>query len=299
MGQLNLDEYADNIKLYDPFVPKESDTRQKIGLTDDILFILRNEKAGTQDIEIPEDYNAKRRLVRALLNIRQPLPLDREMMMKLDTLLQIELEEKTVIETEQLETIRGQYPDSSISQADKMSLWQGDITALRADAVVNAANKALLGSMQPLHDCVDNAIHSAAGPMLRDDCAEIIHVQKREEETGDAKITRGYNLPAKYVIHTVGPDVEQGGGLTEEHQELLSSSYISCLELAVQLDDINTLVFPAISTGEFGFPTQQAAEIAIGTVNEWLERNDHHFSKIIFDVNGEFDREIYLNILGK
>ncbi|WP_052747350.1 protein-ADP-ribose hydrolase [Salinicoccus sediminis] len=299
MGQLNLDEYEDNIKLFDPFVPEESDITQKTGLTDDILFILRNEKAGTQDIEIPEDYKAKRRLVRALLNIRQPLPLDKEMMAKLDTLLQIELEEKALIETEQIETVRKQYPDSSISQADKMALWTGDITAVRADAVVNAANKALLGSMQPLGASVDNAIHSAAGPMLRDDCAEIIHLQKNEEQTGDAKITRGYNLPAKYVIHTVGPAVEQGGGLTEGHQELLSSSYISCLELATQMDDIRTLVFPSISTGESGFPVQQAAEIAVGTVNEWLEKNDHHFSKIIFDVDGEFHREIYLNILEK
>ncbi|WP_017549322.1 protein-ADP-ribose hydrolase [Salinicoccus carnicancri] len=299
MGQLNLDEYADNINLFKPFVPKESQLSQKAGLTDDILFILRNEKAGTQDIEIPEDYKAKRRLVRALLNIRQPLPLDREMMTKLDTLLQIELEEKVVIETEQIETIRERYPDSSISQADKMALWQGDITAMRADAVVNAANKALLGSMQPLSDNVDNAIHSAAGPMLRDDCAEIIHVQKNEEQTGDAKITRGYNLPAEYVIHTVGPVVEQGGGLTETHEELLSSSYISCLELATQMDDIKTVVFPSISTGEFGFPAQQAAEIAVGTVNEWLEKNDHNFSKIIFDVYGDFDRDIYLNILEK
>lgn len=299
MGQLNLEKYEDNIKLNRPFEPKTIDITSKNILVDDILFILRNEKSGTQDIEIPEDYTAKRRLIRALLNIRQPLPLDKEMMTKLDTLLQMELEEKTIIETEQLDTIRNQYPDTSISQADMMSVWQGDITGLRADAVVNAANKELLGCMQPLHECIDNALHSAAGPMLRDDCAEIIHVQKGEEQTGDAKITRGYNLPAKYVIHTVGPTVPAGDGLTENHQQELSASYTSCLELANQRDDIKTMAFPSISTGEFGFPVENAAEIAVGTVNEWLEKNEHHFEKIIFDVFGDYDRDIYVNIFNQ
>lgn len=299
MGQLNLEKYEDNIKLHRPFEPKTSDITSKNILVDDILFILRNEKSGTQDIEIPEDYTAKRRLIRALLNIRQPLPLDKEMMTKLDTLLQMELEEKTIIETEQLDTIRDKYPGTSILQAEMMSVWQGDITDLRTDAVVNAANKELLGCMQPLHECIDNALHSAAGPMLRDDCAEIIHVQKGEEQTGDAKITRGYNLPAKYVIHTVGPVVPGGDGLTENHQQALAASYTSCLELANQMDDIKTVVFPSISTGEFGFPIENAAEIAVGTVSEWLEKNEHHFEKIIFDVFGDYDRDIYVNIFNQ
>lgn len=299
MGQLPLDKYASNIKLREQFKPKQSENSDKETLVDDILFVLRNEKAGTQDIDIPEDYKAKRRLIRALLNIRQPLPLDKGMMTSLDTLLQMELEEKSIIETEQLETVRDYYPDTSISQAGMMSVWQGDITALRTDAVVNAANAQLLGCMQPLHGCIDSAIHSAAGPMLRDDCAEIIHIQKGEEQTGDAKITRGYNLPSTYVIHTVGPVVPKGDGLTEQHQQDLASSYTSSLELASQMDDIQTLVFPAISTGEFGFPIKNAAEIAVGAVNEWLEKNNHHFEKVIFDVFGDYDKEIYLNIFNQ
>ncbi|SFK90454.1 protein-ADP-ribose hydrolase [Salinicoccus halodurans] len=296
MEQLSLDKYASNIKLREPFIPKQSEISDKEILVDDILFILRNEKAGTQDIDIPEDYKSKRRLIRALLNIRQPLPLDKEMMIKLDTLLQIELDEKTIIEAEQLETIRSHYPDTSLSQADKMSLWQGDITELRADAITNAANAQLLGCMQPLHNCVDNAIHSAAGPQLRDDCAEIIHVQKADEQTGDAKITRSYNLPSGYVLHTVGPTVPKGDGLTERHMQELASSYSSCLEIASQFDDIKTLVFPSISTGEFGFPITQAAEIAVGTVNEWLENNTHDFEKIIFNVFNEADKDVYMKI---
>lgn len=296
MGQLPLEKYASNIKLNEPFKPKRSEISDREILVDDILFILRNEKAGTQDIEIPEDYKAKRRLIRALLNIRQPLPLNKEMMMKLDTLLQMELEDKVTIETEQLETISEQYPDTSLSQADKMSVFQEDIAVLRADAIINAANAQLLGCMQPLHDCVDNAVHSAAGPQLRDDCAEIIHIQKGEEQTGDAKITRGYNLPSRYVIHTVGPVVPKGDGLTEQHQQDLASSYTACLELASQFDDIKTLVFPSISTGEFGFPAGQAAEIAVGTVNEWLENNAHHFEKIIFNVFSESDKAVYIKV---
>lgn len=299
MGQLNLDQYASNIKLDRPFVPKESEIKDKEQLVHDLLAILRLEKAGTQDIEIPDDYEAKRKLVRALLNIRQALPMEKEMPRKLDTLLQIELNEKAIIETEQLRTIKDSYPDTSISQADKISLWQGDITALRTDAITNAANEKLTGCMQPLHECVDNAIHSAAGPSLRDDCAEITHVQKNDEETGDAKITRGYNLPSSYVLHTVGPVVPQGDGLTVEHQEQLASCYKSALDLASSKDDIKTLAFCSISTGEFGFPVNGASKIAVDTVNEWLESNDHHFEKIIFNVFSEDNKEVYEQILKK
>ncbi|WP_342387383.1 protein-ADP-ribose hydrolase [Salinicoccus bachuensis] len=293
MANIGLQKYADAIKLNDPFEPKLAGTKNREALVDDVLVILRNEQAGTQDINIPDDYEAKRRLIRALLNIRQPKPLNREMMLKLDTLLQLEKEEKQTVAAIELSAISHDYPKTDVSGADRMVLWQGDITAIEADAIVNAANEKLLGCMQPLHDCIDNAIHSGAGPMLRDDCAEIIHRQKSDEETGNAKITRGYHLSAKYVIHTVGPALGQDEALTEAHEAVLASSYQSTLELADEMEDIRTVVFPSISTGVFGFPKDRAAEIALGTVGSWLKSHDHHFDAIVFNVFSEADRQIY------
>lgn len=293
MANIGLQEYADAIKLNDPFEPKLDETMDKEALVDDVLVILRNEQAGTQDIDIPDDYKAKRRLIRALLNIRQPKPLNKEMMLKLDTLLQIEKEEKQTVAAKELPVISKEHSKADISSADRMALWQGDITSIEADAIVNAANEKLLGCMHPLHDCIDNAIHSGAGPMLRDDCAEIIHRQKSDEETGNAKITRGYHLPARYVIHTVGPALTGDETVTEAHEGALASSYRSALDLADEMEDIRTVVFPSISTGVFGFPKQRAAEIALETVGSWLKSHDHHFDAIIFNVFSEADKQIY------
>lgn len=293
MANIGLQKYADAIKLNDPFNPKLAATKDKEALVDDVLVILRNEQAGTQDIDIPDDYEAKRRLIRALLNIRQPKPLNKEMMLKLDTLLQIEKDEKQTVAAIELPTISHDHPETDVSGAERMALWQGNITTIEADAIVNAANEKLLGCMQPLHDCIDNAIHSGAGPMLRDDCAEIIHRQKSDEGTGNAKITRGYHLPAKYVIHTVGPALGQDETLTEAHETALASSYRSTLDLADEMEDIRTVVFPSISTGVFGFPKERAAEIALGTVGSWLKSHDHHFDAIVFNVFSEADRQIY------
>ncbi|MFC3418570.1 protein-ADP-ribose hydrolase [Salinicoccus hispanicus] len=296
MANIGLQKYAKAIKLYEPFEPVMADDTDKETLTDDVLEILRNEKAGTQDIDIPDDQVAKRRLIRALLNIRQPLPLKKEMMRKLDALLHFEKEEKHTTYAAEIPNAVSAFPGTEIQGAERMALWQGSITDIKADAIVNAANEKLLGCMQPLHDCVDNAIHSAAGPMLRDDCAEIIHRQKSDEETGFAKITRGYHLPSTYVIHTVGPAVDSETPLNDVHVAELISSYQSCLDLAHELEDIRTIVFPAISTGVFGFPKQRAAEIAVTTVGNWLKQNDHHFDRIIFNVFSEADKAIYEDV---
>lgn len=152
--------------------------------------------------------------------------------------------------------------------SDKFVLWQGDITQLNADAIVNAANKYMLGCFQPLHACIDNAIHSAAGPQLREDCETIMSNQKESEMTGGAKITRGYNLPAKFDLHTVGPIVPKGTELTEKQKAELASCYQACLEVANEIGGIKTIAFCAISTGVFGFPKPDAANIAIKTVND-------------------------------
>ncbi|TVT27645.1 protein-ADP-ribose hydrolase [Salinicoccus cyprini] len=296
MANIGLQEYANAIRLYEPFEPVMAENTSKETLTDEVLEILRNEKAGTQDIDIPDDQIAKRRLIRALLNIRQPLPLKKEMMQKLDALLHLEKEEKDTVSAAELPNAVADFPDTGIQCAESMALWQGNITDIKADAIVNAANEKLLGCMQPLHDCVDNAIHSAAGPMLRDDCAEIIHRQKSDEEIGTAKITRGYHLPSAYVIHTVGPAVTNETPLNDVHVAELISSYQSCLDLAHEIEDIRTIAFPAISTGVFGFPKQRAAEIAVTTVGNWLKQNDHHFDRIVFNVYSEADKAIYEDV---
>lgn len=155
----------------------------------------------------------------------------------------------------------------------------------------------MLGCFQPFHACIDNAIHSAAGPQLREDCNMIMSIQGESEATGGAKITRGYNLPSKFVLHTVGPIVPKGTELTEQQKTELASCYRSCLDLANEIAEIKTIAFCAISTGVFGFPKPKAAGIALRTVNEWLNTNsNHHFENIIFNVFSDEDYREYLNV---
>ncbi|MBQ6909662.1 MAG: protein-ADP-ribose hydrolase, partial [Synergistaceae bacterium] len=171
-------------------------------------------------------------------------------------------------------------------------LWQGDITRLNADAVVNAANSKLLGCFQPNHNCIDNILHTMAGVQMRLDCYNLMQEQKHDEPEGQAKITSAYNLPAKFVIHTVGPYVL--GELTQEHKNLLASCYNSCLDLAAQ-NNLKSIAFCCISTGVFNFPNEPAAQIAVNTVIKYLEHNKD--LKIIFNVFKDLDLEIYNKIL--
>lgn len=172
-------------------------------------------------------------------------------------------------------------------------LWQGDITSLEVDAIVNAANSQLLGCFVPHHRCIDNAIHSQAGLQLRLACYQLMKAQGHLEATGQAKITPAYNLPANYVIHTVGPIIQTGVGPQDE--ELLASSYQKSLELAVEKGLIS-IAFCCISTGEFRFPQKLAAEIAIKTVRAFV--HDHPQLQVIFNVFKDEDREIYQELLG-
>ena len=173
-------------------------------------------------------------------------------------------------------------------------LWQGDITTLKCDAVVNAANSALLGCFCPNHGCIDNAIHTYAGVQLRLACAGLMKKQGHDEPMGQAKITAAFNLPCKYVIHTVGPIV--GGRLTERDRGMLRSCYLSCLALADE-NRLDSIAFCCISTGEFHFPNVKAAEIAIRTVKEY-KAETHSKIKVIFDVWKNEDYEIYSRLLG-
>ncbi len=173
--------------------------------------------------------------------------------------------------------------NSRYPATDSVSLWVGDITRIKADAIVNAANKEMLGCQIPNHRCIDNAIHSAAGPRLRDDCATIIETQQTIEPVGAAKLTHAYALPATYVVHTVGPQLVPGAAPTELEQAQLASCYKSCVDVAAELDTIATIAFCGISTGLFSFPHRPAARIALTTIAQWVEANPGRFERVIID----------------
>lgn len=213
-----------------------------------------------QATQFAEDTESQRHLLRSLMNVRYPgKRFSPEFLRLQDELLTEEQEEKGVVDVLELPTVNS---DSRIS------LWQGDITCLKADAIVNAANSQMLGCFIPCHACIDNAIHSAAGLQLREECQELMQAQGHEEPVGRAKITKGYNLPAKFVLHTVGPAVS--GTVTREDEKKLESCYRSCMELA-EANGIRSIAFCCISTGVFCFPNERAAEIAIQTVREYLK----------------------------
>ncbi len=172
-------------------------------------------------------------------------------------------------------------------------LWQGDITTLKCDAIVNAANSGLTGCYAPNHRCIDNAIHTFAGMELRAACAEIMREQGYPEPTGRAKITPAFNLPCRYVLHTVGPIVENQP--TERDCELLESCYHSCLALAAE-NQLESVAFCCISTGEFHFPNERAAQIAVRTVRAFMNQSTS-VKRVIFNVFKDIDKQIYERLL--
>ncbi len=247
-----------------------------------LLRALLRER-GQEDGPLPGEAEEQKRLLRALMNVRAPAPLSRDFFAVQDEYLREAIAEKGVTRLEDLTPVE-----------DGLYLWQGDITTLECDAIVNAANSGMTGCYRPNHSCIDNCIHTYAGVQLRLRCAEIMEAQGYEEPTGQAKITPAYNLPSKYVIHTVGPIVE--GPLTEEHCRLLASCYRSCLDIAAE-NGCGSIAFCCISTGVFGFPKREAAKIAVGTVKDW-KRESGSGIRVIFNVFGNEDWEIYREILG-
>nr|WP_325212217.1 protein-ADP-ribose hydrolase [uncultured Oscillibacter sp.] len=256
---------------------------EKIRYLNGILLREMPEYCG-QAAEFPLEDAAQRRLLRSLMNLRPPAPLDPGFLRVQDELLSQEREAKGVVDGEALP-----------AAAPGISLWQGDITRLAVDAIVDADNSGLLGCFHPCHGCVDNAIHSAAGLQLREECHELMKAQGGPEPAGRAKITRGYNLPARYVLHTVGPVVR--GRVTRRDREELASCYRSCLELAAE-KDLRSVAFCCISTGEFHFPNREAAEIAVKTAAAFLRR-DTSVKKVIFNVFKDMDAQIYRELLGE
>lgn len=270
------------------FVPKKLLSKEGKFMAQDkkreyLITELLNERPEYADISIPKEKTDQKKLLRALFNVRLPLPIGDEFLGVQDEYLQEEIAQKGITSIDDLESIK---PD--------IYLWQGDITTLKCDAVVNAANSKMLGCFCPNHGCIDNAIHTFSGVQLRLKCAEIMQKQGKSEETGKAKITPAYNLPCKYILHTVGPIVT--GELTDRDCELLRSCYRSCLALAGEYK-LNSVAFCCISTGEFHFPNDKGAKIAIETVSEYKKLTNSKI-KVIFNVFKNSDYEIYREYLG-
>lgn len=249
------------------------------------LFLIQsllNERPSCQKQIIPADSERQKILLRGLMNVRRPVRIGADFLQVQDDYLQDETAAKGITDVADLTPVQpGLY------------LWQGDITTLKCDAIVNAANSGMTGCYIPNHRCIDNAIHTYAGVELRLACAELMGQQGYPEPTGQAKITPAFNLPCKYVLHTVGPIIE--GGVTRRDRELLASCYRSCLELAAE-SSLESVAFCCISTGEFHFPNEQAAQIAVETVKQFMNRNTG-VKKVIFNVFKDLDKAIYEKLL--
>ena len=249
-----------------------------------LIRALLDEQPQYRRITIPSDEAEQRQLLRGLFNVRMPGRIGDEFLRIQDEYLQEVTRQKGVTRLRDLTPMEpGIY------------LWQGDITTLVCDAIVNAANAGMTGCYQPCHNCIDNCIHTYAGVQLRNVCAEIMEKQGYEEPTGRAKITPAFNLPSRYVIHTVGPIVQ--GRLTKRHEEQLASCYRSCLTLA-EKNGCRSIAFCCISTGVFGFPQDRAAKIAVEAVRTYRATN-HSSIEVIFNVFQNRDHELYRDLLGQ
>lgn len=249
------------------------------------IFLIKEllkENTAYQDVKIPADATGQRQLLRGLMNVRMPQNISKEFLKIQDSYLQEEAENKPIADV-----------DTLIPVQNGIYIWQGDITTLRCDAIVNAANSGMTGCYVPNHRCIDNCIHTFAGIQLRLDCADIMKKQGHEEPTGKAKITSAYNLPCRYILHTVGPIIS--GRVTDKDRELLASCYRSCLELAAE-NKLESVAFCCISTGEFHFPNEKAAEIAVDTVKNFLEKKTS-VRKVVFNVFKDIDKDIYRKLL--
>lgn len=295
-SDLSLDSYRKQIKLdelYDPGSGPVTTGDERIEIVTSLIDILINREHLAEDSVIPDDYPGKRRLLRALLNVRPPGPFKESFHENINRLLWDETREKEIFDCKTFIPLSDMYPGSCFRNGHKMFLWKGDITRLWVDAIVNAANDRLLGCFQPLHNCIDNVIHSAAGPQLREDCKTITDITGHPEPTGSAKITRAYNLPSDFVLHTAGPIIHNDV-VSELQKEQLASCYRNCLLLAGQIRDIRSIAFPCISTGVYSFPGGIASEIALNTVDEWLAGNPSRFTHVVFNVFLEEDFDFYV-----
>lgn len=255
----------------------------------ELVVSLETERYGAdgvsrEQIEESGDDGALFAQFRALVNTREPIPASEEFLEVQDRVLQSMIEDAGVTDADGL---------PHVPLDSRLSLWRGDITTIRADAIVNAANSQMLGCWVPGHHCIDNAIHTFAGVQLRLACAEIMRRQGHDEPTGQAKVTPAFNLPSRHVIHTVGPIAN--GRPTRRDRRLLAMSYLSCLDAAEEMG-CGSIVFCCISTGVFGFPQRDAAEIALSLVRHWLDEHESDMH-VVFNVFTEEDERIYHELL--
>ena len=248
-----------------------------------LIDSLLEEKKEYKKIILPQSAGEQKALLRSLMNVRMAAPISEVFLQIQDEYLKEETKRKGITDISVLKPVE-----------EGIYLWQGDITTLKCDAIVNAANSGMTGCYQPCHNCIDNCINTYAGIQLRNACAKIMEKQGYEEPTGRAKITPAFNLPCKYVLHTVGPIIQ--GHLTKRHEELLASCYRSCLELADE-NDVKSMAFCCISTGVFMFPNERAAEIAVQTVRDYRKEKNSGI-EVIFNVWKDVDYEIYRELLG-
>ncbi|HBA48692.1 MAG TPA: protein-ADP-ribose hydrolase [Lachnospiraceae bacterium] len=266
---------------------------------DYLLKEFKEDSCRYRNLEVGEDYEEKRMALRALMNIREPRFLTEDVVKVQDEFLSEEAREKGIVSLDMIPTVACQYRSRHI-YADKISIWQGDITRLEVGAIVNAANSQMLGCFVPCHRCIDNAIHSAAGMQLREECSRIMNHRRMkygrnyEEPTGTATLTSAYNLPCDHVIHTVGPIVY--GRLNDKLCQDLQNCYENVLQCCLE-NNIRSVAFCCISTGEFHFPNDRAAEIAWKTVSAFLEKHSDCMDRIIFNVFKDSDLELYRKIL--
>lgn len=249
-----------------------------------LIKYLLNEDAYYKDYKIPEVKIEQQKLLRALMNIRKPNSISDEFLTIQDEYLKERAKERGIVD------IRFFKP---VKYNNRIFIYQGDITTLKCDAIVNACNLKMLGCFAPLHDCIDNFIHTYAGIQLRLKMNEIMIEQGHDEKTGTCKITSGYNLPCKYILHTVGPIINFS--VTKEDERLLSSCYKECLKLALK-NQIKSIAFCCISTGVFSFPNDRACKIAVDTVLEFL-KNDNSIKQVIFNVFKDQDCKLYNQLL--
>lgn len=265
-------------------------------------YLVENLKAEADEyrrVKTPDNIEGKQHLLRYLMNVRMPKPASAAVLAVQDSYLRGRALEKGIVNIPMIETVRESL-GSTHPFADRLSIWQGDITRLSADAIVNAANPQMLGCFIPMHNCIDNCIHTYAGMQLRSECSRNMNSlrlrfgEDYEQPTAVPMLTDAYNLPAKKVIHIVGPIVQYG--LTPDLEKDLADCYRNILDMCRD-NDLRSVAFCCISTGIFSFPNRRAAEIAISTVSEWLEADPDWFDRIIFNVFKDEDREYYEELL--
>ena len=259
------------------------------GRLDFLVEAFKADSVQYKDLQTPKDAEGKRRILRSLMNVRMPRKMDEAVLAVQDEYLQARIRENGIVEPADIPIIR-----------DRMSIWQGDITRLAVDAIVNAANAQMLGCFVPMHTCIDNCIHTFAGVQLRAECNRQMNALRTrygrdyQQPTAVPILTDGYNLPAKKVVHIVGPIVESG--LTKKLEEQLAACYRNTLDLCAE-NGLKTVAFCCISTGVYRFPNKRAAEIAVQTVTEWLSNHPGQMERVIFNVFKNEDKEYYEQLL--